>query len=124
MGALVLVVVITEVHRVVGDNSRALPSMPGSSGESPRGSKMPTGKVLAVFRATFIILQGEVLFLIGLCSLRNANCPAPNMTHRVYVAVKMSPQELCSSEGCSSQCRLHRSATDSAPAGWLRLIQY
>ena len=70
--------------------------MPGSSSESPMGSKIPTGKVLAAFRAAFGILPSDVLFLAGLCSLHNANCPVPDMTHRVYVAVKLSPQELCS----------------------------
>ena len=90
---LALVAVIPEVDRVVVDSSGALPSMPGSNSGSPRGSKIPAG-----FRAVFSILQGEVLFLVGLCSLYNANCPVPAMTHRVYVAVKLSPRELCSSD--------------------------
>ena len=40
----------------------------------------------------FSILPGEVLFLAGLCSLHNANCPVPDTSHRVYVAVKLSPR--------------------------------
>ena len=51
--------------------------MPGTSSESPRGSKIQTGKVLAAFRAAFSIAQGEVLFLAGLCSLHEWRQPSP-----------------------------------------------
>ena len=50
-------------------------------------------KVLAAFKIAFSIIPSEVQFLAGLCSLHNAHCPVPNMSHRVYVAVILSPQE-------------------------------
>ena len=91
-GSLVLVGVIPELDRVVVDSSGALPSMQRCQDEFSGAAKIPTGKVLAAFKLAFSILTDEVLFLAGLCSLHNANCPVPDTSHRVYVAVKLSPQ--------------------------------
>ena len=38
-------------------------------------------------------MQDEVLFLAGLCSLHDPNCPVPDMGRRVYVAVKLSSRK-------------------------------
>ena len=91
-GSLVLVAVIPELNRVVVDSSGALPSMQMCPDKYSEAAGIPTGKVLAAFKLAFSILPGEVLFLAGLCSLHNANCPVPDTSHRVYVAVKLSPQ--------------------------------